>query len=35
MVDRLASHGATTVLFVLYRNHDLSTIDRLAKAVLA
>jgi alkanesulfonate monooxygenase SsuD/methylene tetrahydromethanopterin reductase-like flavin-dependent oxidoreductase (luciferase family) len=34
-VDRLASHGATTVLFVLYQNHDLSAIDRLAKAVLA
>ena len=32
--DRLASYGATTVVFVLNQNHDLATIDRLAEAVL-
>jgi len=32
--DRIASYGATTVVFVLNQNHDLATIDRLAKAVL-
>ena len=34
LADRLASHGATTVVFVLNQNRDLATIDRLAKAVL-
>jgi hypothetical protein len=35
MVDRLAAHGATTVVFVLSDNHDLGMIDRLARAVLS
>src|SRR6266852_1338994 len=34
LADRLASHGATTLVFVLNQNRDLATIDRLAKAVL-
>jgi len=34
LADRLASYGATTVVFVLHQNHDLGTIDRLAEAVL-
>jgi alkanesulfonate monooxygenase SsuD/methylene tetrahydromethanopterin reductase-like flavin-dependent oxidoreductase (luciferase family) len=33
-VNGLVSYGATTVVFVLDRNHDLSAIDRLAEAVL-
>jgi alkanesulfonate monooxygenase SsuD/methylene tetrahydromethanopterin reductase-like flavin-dependent oxidoreductase (luciferase family) len=34
LADRLASYGATTVVFVLNQNRDLATIDLLAKAVL-